>query len=487
MQRLLSGVSLALVAVVQLSACGSAPLAFDDIGYDDGEDAGEDDIAEVTAELRQVPSGIACVQLIVGTTTTKYTVTAGQASINLGKTKAGSITVSGNAFTQACSGVSASTVPAWIADATTTTVYAAIPNNISLIFHRNNRDTSVSLEFQDSVDSIEVGTYSTFAIVAGGGVKAWGSNSGGALLDGTTTHRYTPVTSNVPSGTVQLASGEMFGCARLADQTVSCWGANYYGVLGDGTTTSRSSAAPVPGLTGVTRVCAGAYHACALTTTGLLYCWGGNGAGQLGDGTNTNRSSPVQVSTGTQEVACGRVHTCAVGQDASVYCWGHNSSGQLGVGTTTDSNVRGAYAGTGPTRRLAAGAGTTCASLYDGTVECWGNTTGSGTTAPQTTPVPVLGIAGKVTDVAVGNYTAFALTTSGELYGWGVATGDGTLESRLSAVLVASDVAEVASGDGHACLRYRSTPGVSCWGLNGYGQLGDGTKNRRWVPTPVSW
>jgi len=43
----------------------------------------------------------------------------------------------------------------------------------------------------------------------------------------------------------------------------------------------------------------------------------------------------------------------------------------------------------------------------------------------------------------------------------------------------------ISAGHNHTCGLHRSG-GVECWGRNSYGQLGDGTKSNRLVPTPVA-
>ena len=52
------------------------------------------------------------------------------------------------------------------------------------------------------------------------------------------------------------------------------------------------------------------------------------------------------------------------------------------------------------------------------------------------------------------------------------------------AVTGLSDVSEIELGEGFTCAR-RMTGAVACWGVNGTGQLGDGTTSPRTTPTPV--
>ncbi len=157
----------------------------------------------------------------------------------------------------------------------------------------------------------------------------------------------------------------------------------------------------------ISQVAAGGYHSLALTTDGSLYAWGYNGFGQLGSGTTTNSSIPVAVDTTgalagktISQVAAGYDYSLALTTDGSLYAWGTNGNGQLGNGTTTNSSV----------------------------------------------PVPVDttgALAGKtITQIAVGIYYSFALTSDASLYSWGInwsgQLGNGTTDESSVPVAVSS-------------------------------------------------
>jgi hypothetical protein len=128
---------------------------------------------------------------------------------------------------------------------------------------------------------------------------------------------------------------------------VKCWGQG--GALGDGTTVNRSTPVTVSGLaSSVAAIAAGGYHTCAVTTGGGAKCWGSDSYGELGDGAaeyGGYRTIPVNVSglaSGVAAIAPGLSHTCALIGTGGVKCWGTNEFGQLGDGAggrTTQSTT----------------------------------------------------------------------------------------------------------------------------------------------------
>ena len=145
---------------------------------------------------------------------------------------------------------------------------------------------------------------------------------------------------------------------------------------------------------------------------------------------------------------------------------------------------------------IAVGGSHTCALTSAAGVKCWGDNhwgeLGDGTTTSRLTPVAVSGLASGVQAVAAnGNYTC-VLTRAGGVKCWGVNTygelGDGTTTDRHTPVAVSgltSGVNEIAVGEYHACA-LTSKGGVKCWGSNYGGELGDGTTTDRHTPVAVS-
>jgi alpha-tubulin suppressor-like RCC1 family protein len=97
---------------------------------------------------------------------------------------------------------------------------------------------------------------------------------------------------------VDVNPGDYHTCGLATTGKAYCWGYNNTGAVGDGTTTTRPSPVPVAGGLTFRGISTGPFasHSCGVTTDRRVYCWGANGSGQLGDGTTSaNRLVPVAV------------------------------------------------------------------------------------------------------------------------------------------------------------------------------------------------
>ena len=382
---------------------------------------------------------------------------------------------------------------------------------------------------------IAVFPFHVLAAPPAGHVAAWGFNLWSSLGDGTTTDSSTPVHVVGPAGAgyltgiTAIAAHYLHNLALKSDGTVWAWGSNYFGQLGDGTTTDSSTPVQVEGpagagyLTDITAIAAGCNHSLALKSDGTVWAWGYNHYGQLGDGTTTDSSTPVQVEgpagagylTGITAIAAGDSHSLALKSDGTVWAWGDNYYDELGDGTPEYSEVSymspvpmqvvgpaGAGYLTGITA-IAAGYKNNLALKSDGTVWAWGSNyfgqLGDGTTTDSSAPVQVKGPAGAgyltgITAIASDGGHCLALKSDGTVWAWGDnyydELGDGTTTNRSTPVQVEgpagagylTGITAIAAGGVHS-MALKPDGTVWGWGLNDYGQLGDGTTTNS--PTPV--
>ncbi len=194
----------------------------------------------------------------------------------------------------------------------------------------------------------------------------------------------------------------------------------------------------------------------------------------------------------------------------TLYGWGFNELGQLGDGTSISPRPDPIAAARNPDWiTIDAGRAETCGIDVDHALYCWGLDTGgelgnvhedpSGT---QTNPTRV-GAANDWSAVSAGGYgggfvdaetaepgQTCGIRAGGELYCWGLngmgQLGDGTMTTRFTPTRVgaAGDWSQVSTGAFHTC-GVRSGGALYCWGDNTHGQLGTGSLTGSTTPVRV--
>lgn len=211
--------------------------------------------------------------------------------------------------------------------------------------------------------------------------------------------------------------------------------------------------------------------------------------------------------TGVAGITTGAYHACATLDNGTAVCWGTNSQGQLGNGPSGPDRpsplaVTQSLGGAPLTgvAGIAAGLYHTCARMVNGTAMCWGingnGQLGNGGGGDSPVPVAVTWPGGEpltgVAQIAAGQYHTCATLVNGTAVCWGLGgfgqLGDGSGGDQLNPVPVSNltGVTLVAAGSQSTCAV--ASGKVACFGLNRWGQLGvtdnAGTTNAN--PSPLT-
>jgi alpha-tubulin suppressor-like RCC1 family protein len=309
-------------------------------------------------------------------------------------------------------------------------------------------------------------------------------------------------------GAVNLRALSVGGamCGLRSDDRVVCWPATWNGLgRGEGGLgTATGYGQPALGVEGAVAVAVGGEHACAQDTGGHVWCWGSNAWGQLGSTAVIQQSSqPLRVPLDAiQTVFATDLDTCSVNVHGGVYCWGHYRAlpEQIPVpapaaSVAVDARICALLPGAGiwchqPTQAdegagvwvrdsaqavtMALAGDWLCFVADGGRVWCSDDT--------QAAPRRVEGLRG-VRSLALSINRGCAVA-DGSVSCWRWPSPYGASLPEPEAVPGLRTAHKVALAYGHACAVHGAGR-VSCWGDNGYGQLGDGTTVSRATPALV--
>lgn len=321
-----------------------------------------------------------------------------------------------------------------------------------------------------SIDASFISADNLYTIVIGnnGQLYGWGTNRNGQLAQQESGDFPSPVLIAFAGKVMQLATGPSGAFIIDQNNQLYSWGGyNIHGQLGNGTIDlthtqiypitaigSRISFKKIGSTNG--------YTTCAISTDGQPYCWGSNVHGELGIAnhqdvaipTKINMPAPVQSIT---EISTGEGHVCAISDKKSLYCWGDNQLGQLGIGNNTQSDSPVLVSPKLKFINVTAVGGLTCAISDSYDLYCWGQnssgTLGDGKTITSSTPIKIAVPGESFKDVSAYN----AVYQPGKY-----------------------------PNNNDICATTRSGKAY-CWGYNGYGVLGNGTKTIASEPTLVKF
>jgi alpha-tubulin suppressor-like RCC1 family protein len=210
------------------------------------------------------------------------------------------------------------------------------------------------------------------------------------------------------------------------------------------------------------------------------------------DCADTDCAQDLACQTGVTRLGNGGTfHNCITNSSGEVKCWGRNNCAQLGYFAPDHATTQRSLNPTVIANTLAdtpkmvrGGSFHSCALLNNGGVQCWGRNLegqlGNGTTTSACSIVPV-NVSGMSTGTHLSAGGAFScvVTNTGGVSCWGQNNfgqlGDNSQTNRSSPVSVqglGGTAVEVAVGIQHACARLTNGT-VKCWGRNHVGQIGN--------------
>ncbi|MFH2009479.1 MAG: hypothetical protein ABI333_23000 [bacterium] len=324
--------------------------------------------------------------------------------------------------------------------------------------------------------SMSLGSLGTCVVYSGGHQWCWGWNQNGQFGTRRDTQFERPEHIQELGAVDRMALAGDFGCVIYAGGDVECFGYDHGGT--DQPVNLNGAAVDLG---------TGHGHGCALLSGGTVECWGQNSDGQLGDGTPQGREDPAPVTglSGIVAIDAAADRSCALGGNGDVWCWGRRLDG-----TGDDRYSPEQITGLGSTTAISMGDDQTCALQNDGTVMCWGYGACNALdlAGDCATPVSVPGLSA-VDEIAVGD-SAGCARSGGELRCWGRNSrgqmGDGTLDPIYTPTPVSglTGVTLVGFGSDHACAAVTGDD-IYCWGANGNGQIGNGTTIDQLTPIDV--
>lgn len=373
----------------------------------------------------------------------------------------------------------------------------------------------------------------------------WGMNAGGEVGDGTVNHgspfdnvRATPFHVGKLQKIKTLALGHMLSLALAGSGDIWVWGGTIHlEPLTDGKYKEHLRPERLNIALRLQSISTSGGHACGIDERGHVSCWGTNDYGELGDGTGTERQTPkrVDLPEPATHVSVSGQHSCVVVKSGVVYCWGLDPRGRPldppdeppgGIHApghrdhfvpsgmthvlptppphwTADPNhpQPKMHADPKPVKieglekivAIALGEATSimpyaCALDSDSIVRCWGaNDRGQladTTYIDRSEPKPIKDIADAIAVRAAGS-RACVIRKDRSLWCWGLRYGISPV-SPIPIREPLTDVQDIALGGDFACAIHGDGI-VSCWGDNGYSQLGNGTTDSSTEPLPVAF
>ena len=196
-------------------------------------------------------------------------------------------------------------------------------------------------------------------------------------------------------------------------------------------------------------------------------------------------------------VAVGAFRSLILLGSGEVYDWSNTGSVNLENINTKENNPPQLIKNIpGKVMGISAGVCHSLALLDSGEIYGWDDNVpkqlGNRITKKRKRPQLIKNIPDKVIKISAGDFHSLALLETGKVYGWGLngdgQLGDGSTKKSSRPQLmktIPGKVVDIATGTYHSLVLLESGK-VYGWGRNGFGQLGDGTNKDRNLPQLIT-
>lgn len=313
---------------------------------------------------------------------------------------------------------------------------------------------------------------------------------------------------------IQIEQGGDHRVALSSKGRVFSEGKNNFGQLGDGTNASKSfleitSQFQLGDNDQIIQIASGFRHNLALSKNGRLFAWGYNGYGQLGNATKDHKNVPTEINIDLAQD--DKIIAIDAGQNSSILLTEKGRVYQFGLvnvtENTTPTNITNRFALRDKEKitRIIAGANHNIALTSENRILTWGENAlyqlGDGSNINRNEPIDITNKfnlkKGEVITKVQASLHTVVLTSKGRVFAWGInmygEVGDGTRQAKAEPIEITNRF--VLENDDQIidfCVGSSHTKAVSkkgkyfAWGANSDFQLIDGTNENRLLPTQIT-
>ena len=367
----------------------------------------------------------------------------------------------------------------------------------------SNTDSNAPLSIISAATSISLGDLHTCALFSSHTIKCWGDNSYSQLGDGSNNDQLSPNDILFSAGRfpITVASGGHYTCSSMNNDLLKCWGGESLDAISIG---ASPSDLPIPRWSFVNSAERDfdADSTLNIFDTHVPTDGDGDGFPASSDSDDNNpaiaatcmigqygRYSCQQATVGFYVDVPGSLIKIPASPGNYVDINGAISQSPCSIGTFQKLSGMDKCDYANPGYYVNSGGSSAQIACSGGT---YNPDTGSITPADCIGADPGFNVPVMV-DIIAGNTHSCAILDDGSVRCWGANNygqlGDGTRIDRATPTVanipLGRSAVSISTGAGHTCVIFDDSS-LRCWGDNAYGQLGDGTKIERTLPTTVN-